>query len=62
MAAILWLGLALAIGAAIMFQAGINSQLSAVTGSPVSAALISFSTGTVALALLALALRVPVPA
>lgn len=62
MAAIFWLGLAMAIGAGIMFQAGINAQLSGVTGSPVSAALVSFTTGTVALGLLALVLRVPVPA
>ncbi|MDA0704184.1 MAG: DMT family transporter [Proteobacteria bacterium] len=62
MAAILWFGLALAVGAGIMFQAGINSQLSATVGSPVSAAFISFTAGTIVLGLLALVLRVPIPA
>ncbi len=53
--------LAMAVGAGVMVQAGINYQLSGVLESPVSAALVSFAVGTLALAFFALASRVSVP-
>jgi transporter family-2 protein len=53
--------LALAAGALLPVQAGINAQLRSVLGSPLAAALVSFLVGTAGLALVALVLRVPVP-
>jgi bacterial/archaeal transporter family-2 protein len=46
---------ALAAGAMLPFQAGINAQLSSWVGGPVRAALVSFAVGTAALALLTIA-------
>ena len=46
---------ALAAGAMIPFQAGVNAQLSTWVGSPMRAALVSFAVGTVALLLVTLA-------
>jgi transporter family-2 protein len=53
--------LALAAGALLPVQAGINAQLRSVLGSPLAAALVSFLVGTAGLTLVALVLRVPVP-
>lgn len=59
---ILWfIFLALAAGACLPTQAGINAQLNLWTRSPVLAAAISFAVGTAALVLYALVTRVPVP-
>lgn len=49
-------------GAAIAAQAGINANLARALGSPVLAALASFVIGTLLLALLAVAMRTPLPA
>jgi transporter family-2 protein len=46
---------ALAAGAMLPFQAGINAQLASWVGGPVRAALVSFAVGTVALGLITLA-------
>jgi transporter family-2 protein len=56
---ILLLLLAAAAGVLLPVQAGINAQLRSVLGSPVAAALISFLVGSAALAVVALAVRVP---
>ncbi len=48
-------------GAMIPFQAGINSQLSHWVGGPIRAAFVSFVVGTVALLILAVAVRKPAP-
>ena len=53
--------LALLAGICIPTQAGINSQLSVWTRSPVLAATISFAVGTIVLILYALLIRLPVP-
>jgi transporter family-2 protein len=50
-----------AVGLSVSVQAGINAQLRTFLGSPVQAALVSFLTGTVALAAVALVERSPVP-
>jgi len=52
---------ALLAGALLPLQAGINAQLRTTLGHPVTTALVSFLVGTVALAGVCLALRVPVP-
>jgi transporter family-2 protein len=57
----LYVLLAMAVGAGVMVQAGINYQLSGVLESPVSAAFVSFAVGTLVLAFFALASRVSVP-
>ena len=58
----LWLLLlATLAGALLPLQAGINAQLRLTVGDPVVAALISFLVGSAALALLALASRMPIP-
>jgi transporter family-2 protein len=48
-------------GSMIPFQAGINAQLARWVGSPVGSALVSFLVGTVALALVVLIQRKPLP-
>jgi bacterial/archaeal transporter family-2 protein len=48
-------------GAMIPFQAGINAQLAHWTGSPIRAAFVSFLVGTIALLIVAIAVRKPVP-
>lgn len=48
-------------GAMIPFQAGINAQLARWVGSPISSALVSFLVGTVALAIVVLIQRKPLP-
>lgn len=53
--------LALGLGVLLPVQAGVNAQLRITLGEPLSAALVSFIVGTVALGAAALALRVPVP-
>ena len=53
--------LALVIGAVLPLQAGINAQLRGALGHPVTTALVSFLVGTLALAVVCLVLRVPVP-
>ncbi|HET9451867.1 MAG TPA: DMT family transporter [Aggregicoccus sp.] len=53
--------LALVIGAVLPLQAGINAQLRNALGHPVTTALVSFLVGTLALAVVCLVLRVPVP-
>ncbi len=56
---ILFLLLALAAGALLPVQAGINAQLRSALGSPVAAALVSFLVGTAGLAAIALLMRAP---
>ncbi|MCY7349254.1 MAG: DMT family transporter [Cytophagaceae bacterium] len=51
--------IAVAIGAILPFQAGLNTQLARVAGHPVWSALFSFATGTVVLLLYALLARLP---
>ena len=53
--------LALAAGACLPSQAGINAQLARFTRDPASAALISFSVGTLTLLAYCLVSRVPMP-
>ena len=48
-------------GATVPIQAGINSKLSFFTGSPISAAIISFLTGTIVTIIFALIIRIPLP-
>jgi bacterial/archaeal transporter family-2 protein len=48
-------------GAMIPFQAGINAQLARWVGSPVGSALVSFLVGTIALAIVVLLQRKPLP-
>jgi transporter family-2 protein len=57
---ILFLLLALAAGALLPVQAGLNAQLRSALGSPVAAALVSFLVGTAGLATIALLMRAPV--
>jgi transporter family-2 protein len=49
---IIWILLALAAGSGLPIQAGLNSKLAKTGGSPLHAAMISFSVGVVALALI----------
>jgi len=49
-------------GACAPIQAGINAQLASFIDDPILAAMISFAIGTVGLLVVALVLRVPVPA
>lgn len=53
--------LAIAIGFALPVQAGINAQLRVSLGHPITTAFASFLVGTLALGLVALVMRVPVP-
>ena len=53
--------LAILAGAGLPVQLGMNNQLRIMTGSPMTAAFISFLTGTAALALYVLLLRQPLP-
>ena len=48
-------------GAMIPFQAGINAQLARWVGSPIGSALVSFLVGTIALAIVVLVQRKPLP-
>lgn len=57
----LFIILALAAGLCIPVQAGVNATLSRFVAGPVQAALISFTVGTLGLALLCLAARLPLP-
>jgi len=57
----LLLAAALLVGMGLPLQSGINAQLRISLNQPLLAALVSFGVGTVALALISLALRVPVP-
>jgi transporter family-2 protein len=52
--------LALMIGALLPVQAGVNAQLRTAVGHPISAALISFLVGTLALAAVQVAVRAPI--
>jgi transporter family-2 protein len=54
--------LAVVAGAVLPVQAGINAQLRTTLGNPLAATLVSFLVGTVALAVVALGARVPLPA
>jgi bacterial/archaeal transporter family-2 protein len=54
--------LGLGVGAGLIVQIGMNSRLRALLGSPVTAALVSFVVGSLALALYLLAARTPLPA
>ena len=58
---IVFLLLALLAGALLPIQAGVNLQLRVVLGHPLTATLVSFVVGSVGLAALIGALRVPVP-
>ena len=55
------LAAAIMVGLVLPLQAGINAQLRIGLGSPVLAALVSFSVGTCALILLAIGVRAPLP-
>jgi bacterial/archaeal transporter family-2 protein len=57
----LYLLFALAAGAMLPFQFGINAQLSHWLGSPIRAAFVSFLVGTVALLILSAVVRRPLP-
>ena len=59
---IFYLFLALAGGAFMPIQAGVNAKLKGVLGDPILAALVSFAVGTVGLAVFSLILRLPWPA
>lgn len=61
MGAPLLVALALLAGACLATQVGVNAGLARWSGSPVTAAAISFVVGTVALAVYLLVLRVPMP-
>lgn len=61
MASLVLIFAALIIGASIPLQVALNSQLSGVTGNPMTSSLIAFTMGTVALGLLWLAFRPAVP-
>lgn len=53
--------LAMVVGLLLPIQAGVNAQLRIALGDPLAAALVSFLVGTLGLAALMLALRVPLP-
>lgn len=53
--------LAVLAGAGLPAQLGVNNQIREMTGSPITAAFISFSTGALALLLYVLILRSPLP-
>lgn len=55
------MALALLAGALLPFQAGINAQLRGHLGAPMSAALVSFTVGTLALLVVLLISRSPLP-
>ena len=61
MSVILFVILALAAGACLPTQAGINTQLNQWARSPVLTATISFAVGTFSLAVYALVSRIPIP-
>ena len=52
---------AIVVGLVLPLQAGINAQLRIGLGSPALAALVSFAVGTIALVLLAVGVRAPMP-
>jgi bacterial/archaeal transporter family-2 protein len=52
---------AILIGIFLPVQAGVNARLGASLGDPVATALVSFAIGTIALFLVVLALRIPMP-
>jgi transporter family-2 protein len=58
---IFFLLLALAAGALLPVQAGLNAQLRSSLGSPMAAALVSFLVGTAGLATIAILMRTPLP-
>lgn len=53
--------LALLVGLLLPLQAGVNAQLRTAVGDPLAAALVSFLVGSAGIALVMLALRVPLP-
>jgi bacterial/archaeal transporter family-2 protein len=53
--------LAIFIGCLLPVQTGVNAQLRTLVGDPLATALLSFLVGTVALAAVVVALRIPVP-
>jgi len=57
-----YLLLAIVAGSCLPTQAGINTQLSLWTRSPILAAAVSFAVGTLGLVLYAVFLRIPLPA
>ena len=57
----LYLLFAVAAGAMLPFQFGINSQLSQFVGSPIRAAFVSFLVGTIALLIISAFVRKPLP-
>jgi len=57
----LYLLIAVAAGVMIPFQAGINTQLAQLVGSPIRAAFVSFVVGTIALFVLSLLILKPLP-
>ena len=57
----LYLLFAVAAGAMLPFQFGINSQLSHFVGSPIRAAFVSFLVGTIALLIISAFVRKPLP-
>ena len=61
MAIALYLLIAVAAGVMIPFQAGINTQLAQLVGSPIRAAFVSFVVGTLALFVLSLLILKPLP-
>jgi bacterial/archaeal transporter family-2 protein len=56
-----WIALALIVGFVLPLQAGINAQLRTHLGSPIVTAAVSFIVGTLALLLVILATRSPLP-
>ena len=58
---LVYLLLAVLAGAALPVQLGMNNQLREMTGSPMTAAFISFLVGTLTLAVYVLLLRLPLP-
>ena len=57
----IYLVMAIIAGATVPLQAGINSRLNFFSGSPVTASIISFLTGSVTLIIFAIATRTPLP-
>ena len=58
---VLYLLLAVAAGAMLPVQAGVNAQLARFVGGPVRASFVSFLVGTIALLLLSIAILKPLP-
>ena len=59
---LLFFAMAFIAGVTVPVQAGINAKLNFFSGSPVTASIISFMTGTLTLIIYALVTRVPLPA